>query len=70
MEVIKTAWDFFQNELLGMHWLNRLICSILNRPADLHAFHTGQDAQLDREAPDGTGHPDAARESQMAEQHS
>ncbi len=25
MQSIKTVWDFFQNELLGMHWLNRLI---------------------------------------------
>ncbi len=31
MEVIKTAWDFFQNELLGMHWLNRLISTLLTR---------------------------------------
>ena len=30
MEAIKTAWDFFQNEILGMHWLNRLISTILN----------------------------------------
>ena len=30
MEAINTAWDFFQSEILGMHWLNRLICSILN----------------------------------------
>ena len=30
MEVIKTAWDFFQNEVLGMDWLNRLIATILN----------------------------------------
>lgn len=30
MEAIKTAWDFFQNEVLGMHWLNRLISTILN----------------------------------------
>ena len=25
METLKTAWDFFQSEVLGMHWLNRLI---------------------------------------------
>ena len=25
MEVLKTVWDFFQNEVLGMKWLNRLI---------------------------------------------
>lgn len=29
MEVIKTAWDFLQNEILGMSWLNRLISMIL-----------------------------------------
>lgn len=30
MGAIKTAWDFFQNEVLGMGWLNRLITTILN----------------------------------------
>lgn len=25
MEALKTVWDFFQNEVLGMKWLNRLI---------------------------------------------
>ena len=30
METLKTIWDFFQNEILGMHWLNRLIETILN----------------------------------------
>lgn len=30
METLKTAWDFFQNEVLGMSWLNRLIRSALN----------------------------------------
>ncbi|MGI5895024.1 MAG: permease [Candidatus Merdivicinus sp.] len=30
METIKTVWDFFQNEVLGMGWLNRLISTILN----------------------------------------
>ena len=29
MEAIKTAWDFFQKEVLGMQWLNRLIGSIV-----------------------------------------
>ena len=24
MEALKTAWDFFQNEVLGMSWLYRL----------------------------------------------
>ena len=30
MEVLKTAWDFFQNEVLGMNWLNWIIAIILN----------------------------------------
>lgn len=30
MEILKTAWNFFQNEVLGMSWLNRLIGTILN----------------------------------------
>lgn len=30
MQAIQTAWDFFQNEILGMHWLKRLIGTILN----------------------------------------
>lgn len=30
MEVIRTTWDFFQSEILGMSWLNRLIGSALN----------------------------------------
>ena len=30
METTNTAWDFFQNEILGMHWLNRLIGTLLN----------------------------------------
>ena len=30
MEVIKTAWDFFQNQVLGMKWLNELIGNILS----------------------------------------
>ncbi len=30
MEILKTAWDFFQTEILGMNWLNRLIGTILN----------------------------------------
>ena len=30
MEVIKSIWDFLQNEILGMAWLNRLIGSLLN----------------------------------------
>ena len=29
METLKTAWDFFQTEVLGMQWLNRLIGSIV-----------------------------------------
>ena len=30
MNGFKTAWDFFQNEVLGMGWLNRLITMILH----------------------------------------
>lgn len=30
METLKSGWDFFQNEVLGMGWLNRLIATILN----------------------------------------
>ncbi|MCI5651365.1 MAG: permease, partial [Ruminococcus bromii] len=30
MEAIKAAWDFFQNEILGMRWLSRLIHTALN----------------------------------------
>ena len=30
MEAIKTGWEFFQNEILGMQWLNRLIGNLLN----------------------------------------
>lgn len=30
MEVLKSVWGFFQNEVLGMAWLNRLIGSFLN----------------------------------------
>lgn len=30
MQVLKTAWDFFQNEILGMAWLSRLISAALN----------------------------------------
>lgn len=29
MEALRTSWDFFQNEILGMGWLNRLISAIL-----------------------------------------
>lgn len=29
MESVKTVWDFFQSEILGMAWLNRLIGSAL-----------------------------------------
>ena len=25
MEVVKVIWDFFQSEILGMKWLNRLM---------------------------------------------
>lgn len=30
METLKTIWDFFQNEILGMAWLNRLTGSLIN----------------------------------------
>lgn len=30
METLRTGWNFFQNEVLGMAWLNRLIGHLLN----------------------------------------
>lgn len=30
MQTLQTIWNFFQNEILGMAWLNRLIGSLLN----------------------------------------
>lgn len=30
METVKNAWNFFQNEILGMHWLNKIIENFLN----------------------------------------
>lgn len=30
MKIIKIGWDFFQNEILGMQWLNRLIGNLLD----------------------------------------
>lgn len=30
MQASTTAWNFFQNEILGMHWLKRLVGTILN----------------------------------------
>ena len=30
METVKNAWDFFQNEILGMRWLNKIIENFLN----------------------------------------
>ena len=30
MEAIKTSWDFFQNQVLGMKWLNEIIGSLLS----------------------------------------
>ena len=30
MQTLETAWNFIQNEILGMHWLNRLIGLFLN----------------------------------------
>ena len=29
MQSLKGVWDFFQNEILGMNWLNRLIGNLL-----------------------------------------
>lgn len=29
METIKSMWDFFQNEILGMNWLNKIIKNLL-----------------------------------------
>ncbi len=29
METLKIVWQFFQNEILGMNWLNRLIATLL-----------------------------------------
>ena len=29
MEILKSAWDFFQDEILGMRWLDFLIGSLL-----------------------------------------
>ena len=30
MEALRAGWDFFQNEVLGMQWLSRLIAALLN----------------------------------------
>ncbi len=30
MEALKTGWDFFQNQILGMSWLNGVIASMLS----------------------------------------
>ena len=29
MEMLETLWNFLQNEILGMGWLNRLIGNLL-----------------------------------------
>ena len=29
MDMLKTGWNFFQNEVLGMAWLNRLIGNLI-----------------------------------------
>ncbi len=31
METIKSGWDFFQNQILGMHWLKDLIGTLLEK---------------------------------------
>lgn len=30
MQVLKTIWDIFQNQILGMKWLNDLIGNVLS----------------------------------------
>ena len=30
MDMLKTGWNFFQNEVVGMAWLNRLIGNLIN----------------------------------------
>ena len=30
MEALKTVWNFIQDEVLGMNWLDRLLATILN----------------------------------------
>ncbi len=30
MEILKTGWIFFQDEILGMQWINRFIGSLLD----------------------------------------
>lgn len=30
MDMLKTGWNFFQNEVIGMAWLNRLIGNLIN----------------------------------------
>ena len=29
MQALKSVWDFFQNEILGMKWLNQLVGNLL-----------------------------------------
>jgi len=29
MQALKSVWDFFQNEIFGMKWLNQLIGNLL-----------------------------------------
>ncbi len=31
MQILKTIWDFFQNQILGMKWLNAIIGSVLSQ---------------------------------------
>ena len=31
MDAIKTGWDFFQDQILGMHWLKDLVGNLLVR---------------------------------------
>ena len=46
MEALKSVWDFFQNEILGMAWLNRLIGSFLNTLGLDTTEKTGESVQF------------------------
>jgi uncharacterized membrane protein YraQ (UPF0718 family) len=36
MQILKTIWDFFQNQILAMKWLNELIGGLLGAPRPRH----------------------------------
>ena len=42
MEAIKEAWDFFQSEILGMGWLDRLVGAMLNALGLRSEEHTSE----------------------------